>query len=78
MPDAKDVPAAVPIDPTRAKAIRFFTYLKELLPLKIKTVREASAYQSIFAFSEIPREKECSTPAWFDKEPADDGEMATN
>jgi hypothetical protein len=74
MPNATDNPAPAQPDDVRSKAIRFFTFLKELSQLKTRTIREASAYESVFPFSDVPRERECSTPAWFER----DGDSAND
>ena len=48
----------------REKAIRLFTYLKELTQLRTAMVRDLSAYESVLWFDDVPREPGCFTVAW--------------
>jgi len=59
-------------DPIREKAIRLFHYLSALAELRAKNVRDVTSYGAVFWFSELPREKECYTPAWDGGESADE------
>ena len=56
--------AASESDPIRDNAVRLFRYLSALAELRTKTVRDLASYEAAFWFSELPREKECCTPAW--------------
>jgi very-short-patch-repair endonuclease len=60
-------------DSVRERATRLFQYLAALVELRSKMVRDCGSYENLFWFSEVPREPECFTPAWLDKEEADDG-----
>lgn len=51
-------------DLTRDKAIRLFTYLRELVQLRSKVIRTLDNYDSVLFFSDIPCEPECFTQAW--------------
>ena len=53
-----------PGDLIRDRAIRLFTYLRELTQLRSKVIRTLDNYDNVLWFSEIPHEKECFTPAW--------------
>ena len=69
MPDAvlKDaVPADSKSDPIRERAVKLFRYLSAVAELRAKAVRDVASYEAIFWFSELPREKECNTAAWYD------------
>ncbi len=50
----------------RTKAVNLFKYLKDLSELKGKAIRtiDSTSYVEKTFFYEIPRENECSTPAW--------------
>lgn len=49
---------------TRDKAIRLFTYLKELTMLRSVVQRNCDSYEDVIWWAEIPREKECYCVAW--------------
>jgi len=66
------VTAASESDPIRDKAIRLFRYLSALAELRAKMVRDVASHEAVFWFSELPREKECYTPAWDDGETTDE------
>ncbi|HAG49870.1 MAG: hypothetical protein A2X87_04120 [Deltaproteobacteria bacterium GWC2_42_51] len=56
----------------RNRAIRLFTYLKELTELRTKVVRNLDHYDELIWFSDIPIERGCFCSAWrqpFDYEP---------
>ena len=48
----------------RDRAIRLFTYLRELTELNTKTIRTSDQYEKVLWFSEIPREMGCRCIAW--------------
>ena len=50
--------------PIRDKAVRLFTYLKELALLRTPPVRDYSSYESVLWFHEVPHEPGCFTVAW--------------
>jgi hypothetical protein len=50
----------------REKAVRLFTYLKEVTQLRVAVVRDHSNYESVLWFHEIPRERGCYSIAWDD------------
>ncbi len=49
------------------RAIRLFTYLKEVAQLRTKVVRDCSEYEDILWFNDIPMEKGCYSIAWGSK-----------
>lgn len=49
------------------RAIRLFTYLKEIAQLRTKVVRDCLDYAEILWLDDIPREKGCYTIAWGSK-----------
>ncbi len=51
------------VDHLRDRAIRLFTYLRELAQLRSKVIRTLDDYEVLW-FSDIPREQECFTQAW--------------
>ncbi len=60
-------------DLVRGKAVRLFTYLKELTELRGDVKRNCDEYSQVIWLAEIPREKECYCAAWdFGREPAYD------
>ena len=48
----------------RDKAVRLFTYLKELTELRTDVRRNCDDYDQVVWWAEIPREKECYCAAW--------------
>ncbi len=48
----------------RDKAVRLFTYLKELTELRSDVRRNCDDYDQVVWWAEIPREKECYCAAW--------------
>ena len=48
----------------RDKAVRLFTYLKELTELRTDVRRNCDEYDQVIWWAEIPREKECYCAAW--------------
>lgn len=48
----------------RDKAVRLFTYLKELTELRTDVRRNCDEYDQVVWWAEIPREKECYCVAW--------------
>lgn len=50
----------------REKAVRLFTYLKELIQVRTAVVRDWSRYESVLWFHEIPRERGCYSIIWDD------------
>jgi hypothetical protein len=48
----------------RKKAVRLFTYLKDLTRLRTAMVRDLSAYEGVLWFDDVPREPGCFTAAW--------------
>ena len=51
-------------DDLRNKAVRLFTYLKEVCQLRFVVVRDCRNYDQILWFNEIPRVPECFCIAW--------------
>lgn len=51
-------------DVVRDRAIRLFTYLKELTELRSEVKRSCDQYDQVVWWTEIPREKECYCAAW--------------
>ena len=48
----------------RARAVRLFTYLKELTELRSEVKRNCDDYDQVVWWAEIPREKECYCAVW--------------
>lgn len=48
----------------RSRAVRLFTYLKELMELRSEVKRSCEEYDQVVWWAEIPREKECYCVAW--------------
>ncbi|ARK30101.1 AAA domain-containing protein [Halalkalibacter krulwichiae] len=46
----------------KERALRLFTYLKEFSMLETPLVRNVENYDDVLWFSEVPEEKECTTP----------------
>jgi very-short-patch-repair endonuclease len=51
-------------DELRDKAVRLFTYLKEVCQLRFVVVRDCRNYDHLLWFHDIPREPECFCIAW--------------
>lgn len=51
-------------DELRDKAVRLFTYLKEVCRLRFVVVRDCRNYDHLLWFHDIPREPECLCIAW--------------
>lgn len=52
------------MSPERDKAIRLFTYLKELCALRTTQVRNVATYDQVFWLSDLPRHKLCRCTFW--------------
>ena len=50
--------------PERDKAIRLFTYLKELCALRTTQVRDVASYDQLFWLCDLPRHKLCRCSLW--------------
>ena len=50
--------------PMRDRAIRLFTFLRELTELRTTTVRSVEQYDHVLWFNDIPREQGCHCIAW--------------
>lgn len=48
----------------RDRAIRLFTFLRELTELRTKTIRTSDQYKKVLLFNDIPREPGCRRIAW--------------
>ena len=48
----------------RDKAIRLFTYLKELCALRTTQVRKVESYDQVFWLCDLPRHKLCRSTIW--------------
>jgi very-short-patch-repair endonuclease len=59
-------------DPVREKAINLFQYLAALVELRSKMTRDCQSYESLFWFSDLPKEPGCFTPAWSKEAEASD------
>lgn len=51
-------------DVLRNRAIRLFTYLKELTELRTKVIRTLDQYDDVIWFSDIPKKRGCFCSAW--------------
>ena len=54
----------------RDRAIRLFTYLKELCALRTIRTRDVASYDQVFWFSEIPHDRLCRCIAWQSSDPS--------
>lgn len=58
-------------DVGRDRAVRLFTYLKELTELRSEVKRSCDEYDQVVWWTEIPKENECYCAAWdIGREPA--------
>lgn len=55
------------------KAIKLFTYLKELSACRTTQAKNIDKYDQILWFSDIPKEKNCHCIAWNLWDPKEDG-----
>lgn len=60
--------SAQPGQETREKAIRLFTYLRELVRMRWKVVARLEEYEQVLWLDDIPREPECYCAAWSDSQ----------
>ena len=60
-------------DVTRDRAIRLFTYLKELCALRSTQVRNVTTYDQVFWFDDLPHDKLCQCIAWCGEDSRQDG-----
>ncbi len=51
-------------DVMRDRAVRLFTFLRELTELRTKTIRRWEQYEQVLWFQDIPREAGCHCIAW--------------
>jgi very-short-patch-repair endonuclease len=51
-------------EPIRDRAVRLFTFLRELTELRTATVRSLEQYEKVLWLSDIPREQGCHCIAW--------------
>ena len=56
--------AARDISQERDKAIRLFTYLKDLCALRITQIHNVETYDQVFWLSDLPRHKLCRSTIW--------------
>ena len=61
MTESKD---AAEVTQERDKALRLFTYLKELCALRTTQVRNVESYDQVFWLCELPRHKLCRSTIW--------------
>src|SRR5690349_8843548 len=52
------------MEPERDKAIRLFTYPKDLCALRTTQVRHVKSFEQVFWLSELPRHKLCRSAIW--------------
>lgn len=62
--DRTDTNKVTEMSPERDKAIRLFTYLKELCALRTTQVRNVANYDQVFWLSDLPRHKLCRCTIW--------------
>jgi len=48
----------------RNRALRLFTFLREITELRTKTTRTSDQYEKVLWFNDIPREPGCHCIAW--------------
>lgn len=51
-------------DPIRDRAVRLFTFLREVVRLRSSIIRSLDNYEQVIFFSDIPQERGCSCIAW--------------
>lgn len=61
-------------DQLLARAISLFTFLREVVSLRAKVVRDLDSYEKVIWFSDVPEEPECQCVAW----PTSDPETASH
>src|SRR5258708_19140826 len=64
MPNEHENPEHGKPDELRDKAVRLFTYLKEVCQLRFVMVRDCRNYDQLLWFHDIPHEPECLCIAW--------------
>lgn len=64
MPTENDNSSPATANELRDKAVRLFTYLKEVCQLRFVVVRDCRNYDQLLWFHDIPREPECLCVAW--------------
>lgn len=64
----KSQTSAPPGQETREKAIRLFTYLRELVQMRGKKIESLEEYEQVLWLDDIPREPECYCAAWTDSQ----------
>ena len=69
MPNLEDT------DPARQRAVALYTFLKEFIQLRSKTVRSVDQYEEVLWFSDLPREPGCDCAAWHRGEGGEDEEV---
>jgi very-short-patch-repair endonuclease len=62
--DTTESGKATEMSPERDKAMRLFTYLKDLCALRSTQVRNVAAYDQVFWLSDLPRHKLCHCAIW--------------
>ncbi len=62
--DRNDLNKVADMSPERDKAIRLFTYLKELCALRTTQVRNVATYDQVFWLRDLPRHKLCRCTIW--------------
>ena len=58
-------------DPARLRATALYTFLRDFVELRSKTVRSITQYEEVLWCADLPREEECDCIAW---RRAEDGE----
>ena len=58
------IPSQPEDEQIRGRAIRLFTFLRELTELRSSTVRSLDQYERVLWFSDIPREQGCHCIGW--------------
>lgn len=68
--DRTELNEVAEISPERDKAIRLFTYLKDLCSLRTTQVRNVATYDQVFWLSDLPRHKLCRCTIWHLTDPS--------
>src|SRR5664280_4794 len=48
----------------KTRAVNLFTFLREVVNLRTKVVRDLAAYETVIWLANVPREPECRCIAW--------------
>ena len=61
----------------RDRAVRLFTYLKELTELRSSTIRTLESYDKVIWLADLPRYRGCYSASWFGARSEEQGDERT-